>query len=75
MLTGNPVDSVDDAKEACKNLLKKGCQEVILTMGGQGLVFASSSGIEYVQAPKIENVVDTTVSNFQDFKYLLYNIN
>lgn len=54
-----------EAKRAINNILCLGCQAVIITLGEDGAIFASSKEPKpiHVRAPKVEQVVDTTVSN------------
>lgn len=46
-------------------MLCLGCQTVIITLGEDGAVFASSKEPKpiHIRAPKVEQVVDTTVSS------------
>ncbi|GLV46016.1 uncharacterized protein CBL_13419 [Carabus blaptoides fortunei] len=62
VFTGLPVDSVSEAKIAIAELLTRGCNTVILTLGAQGALLASKEQSEpvHVSAPKVTNVVDTT---------------
>lgn len=57
-LAGVTVDSVDDATAAATALLDR-CRSVIITLGGDGAVFASPTGAGHVRAPRV-TVVDTT---------------
>jgi ribokinase len=57
-LTGLTVDSVDEAAVAAQALLDR-CRSVVITLGGDGAVFASSSEAGHRPAPKV-TVVDTT---------------
>lgn len=53
-----------EAKRAICNILCLGCQTVIITLGEHGAVFASSKEPKpiHVRVPKVEEVIDTTVS-------------
>lgn len=42
-LAGIAVESEQDAQQAVEHLLSQGCQEVILTMGGKGLLYCNQS--------------------------------
>jgi len=59
------IDSIESANEVLSLLLNQGCKIVIITLGPLGAVFASKNEREpqWVQVPKIENPVDTSVSN------------
>ncbi|KAK3576330.1 hypothetical protein CHS0354_039736 [Potamilus streckersoni] len=61
ILTGLPVKSIEDAKMAANILLKRGCGKVIITLGEQGSVIATTdtSEVKHVPAQKVK-VVDTT---------------
>jgi ribokinase len=61
ILTGRPIKSVEDAKEAVVYLTKKGVQNVIITMGGNGVVYNSGKDIIHKSVPKVK-VVDTTAA-------------
>jgi len=52
-------------------LLKQGCKIVIITLGPLGAVFASKDEREpqWVKVPKIENPIDTSVSNVNKVKF------
>lgn len=58
-----------EAKRAISNFLCLGCRTVIITLGGDGAIFASNEDPKpiHVRAPKVEEVLDTTVSLFQYF--------
>lgn len=62
VFTGLPVDSICEAKIAIAELLKRGCNTVILTLGAQGALLASKKDPKpvHISAPKVNNVVDTT---------------
>lgn len=63
MIIGKEVHTVSDAKKAASALLTKGCKSVILTLGSQGAVYASSAAQQepiHVPAPKVQ-ALDTTV--------------
>lgn len=58
------IDGIESAYEVLLLLLKKGCKTIIITLGPLGAVFASKDkpAPQWVQVPKIENPIDTTVS-------------
>ncbi len=57
-LSGLPVGSADEAAAAAQALLAR-CRSVVITLGGDGAVFASAEGAGHIAAPRVE-VVDTT---------------
>jgi ribokinase len=61
MLTGLPVDSVASAEAAANALLAQGVGKVVVTLGEQGALFASSGRSEHFPAPKVK-AVDTTAA-------------
>ncbi|KAG8522501.1 Ribokinase [Galemys pyrenaicus] len=62
ILTGLPVSSPTDAGKAALTLLKRGCQVVILTLGGEGCVMLSQTDPvpKHIPTEKVK-AVDTTV--------------
>jgi ribokinase len=60
-LTGLPVDSVASADAAATVLLGAGVGKVIVTLGGQGALFASQARSEHFPAPTVKPV-DTTAA-------------
>lgn len=54
-----------EAKHAICNFLCLGCRTVIITLGKDGAIFASSSDPKpiHVKPPRVEEVLDTTVIN------------
>ncbi|XP_022088584.1 ribokinase-like [Acanthaster planci] len=60
LLTGLQVTSVEEAKDAAKILLERGCKKVIITLGGQGSLLAlPDSEPAHVPARAVK-AVDTT---------------
>jgi ribokinase len=57
-LTGLPVGSVDEASAAASALLDR-CRSVVITLGGDGAVFAAPGVSGHLPAPRV-TVVDTT---------------
>ena len=57
-LSGLPIGSVDDAEAAATALLER-TTSVVVTLGGDGVVFADASGIYFLPSHKV-TVVDTT---------------
>lgn len=64
------INSIESANQVLLLLLKQGCKTVIITLGPLGAIFASDDNPEpqWVQTPKIENPVDTSVSNFMEIR-------
>lgn len=60
-LTGMPVDTVDEAQQAARLLLKKGVKNVIATLGGRGALLVNRQG-ESLFAPPSVPVIDTTAA-------------
>ena len=60
-LSGLPVDSVASADAAATALLGAGVAKVIVTLGEQGALFATSSRSQHFPAPKVK-AVDTTAA-------------
>lgn len=58
------IDSIESAYKVLSLLLQQGCKVVIITLGQLGAIFASKDEPEpqWVQVPKIENPVDTSVN-------------
>lgn len=63
LLTGFSVSNVEEAHRAAQELLKRGCQSVIITLGSQGCVVlkAQESTSKHVPTTAV-TAVDTTVS-------------
>ena len=62
LLAGLPVNSPHAAAAAAKELLAAGCRTVIVTLGAQGLLFATQNGIErHLPAFRV-SAVDTTAA-------------
>ena len=59
VITGLPVQSVDEAKKCAAALLQQGFGKVILTLGSRGALLASDSSSELI-APFTVTPVDTT---------------
>jgi ribokinase len=66
MLSGQRVDSLEDARIVATVLLEQGISKVVLTLGSQGAILATTektkkAKIIYQSAPKV-HVVDTTAA-------------
>ncbi|MDY0393407.1 ribokinase [Virgibacillus halophilus] len=59
ILTGMPVTTKEEVREASLFLVKKGVKQVIVTMGRQGVLWASESTVGHVEAHDV-GAVDTT---------------
>lgn len=60
-LTGLVVSGVGEARTAAARLLELGAQKVIVTLGAEGALFASTAGYEHFPAPIVEPL-DTTAA-------------
>jgi ribokinase len=61
IITGISVNSIDDAKRAVEFLNNKGIPQVIITLGGNGVVYNNDKAILHKAVPKV-TVVDTTAA-------------
>ncbi|MEA5069855.1 MAG: ribokinase [Christensenellaceae bacterium] len=61
LLTGMPVDTVEQAAEAAAQLIRKGAKAVINKRGGQGALLVTAAGYHLFPGFKV-NVVDTTAA-------------
>lgn len=61
IITDIPIKSVGDAKNAVAYLMNKGVENVIVTMGGNGVVYNSGKEIIHKAVPNVK-VVDTTAA-------------
>ena len=60
-MTGIKVETVEDAREACRALCDKGVENVIITMGSQGAVIGNRE--KFVQVPCVKTTaVDPTAA-------------
>lgn len=64
LLTGCAVTNVEEAREAARELLKRGCKAAVVTLGPQGCVVLRAQGSTPKHVPPAATVtaVDTTVS-------------
>jgi ribokinase len=60
ILTGKPVSTIDEIKQASKVLLDKGLNNLIVTLGSQGSIWFSKDGIEKMIAPLKVDAVDSS---------------
>lgn len=61
LLTDQPVHDIASAEGAAKQLLERGAQNVIVTLGANGALIVSSKQVTHVNTYKVE-VVDTTAA-------------
>jgi len=59
LITGRPVKTLEDAAACAADLLQKGFQRVVITLGARGSLFASQAGHIHVE-PFTVTPVDTT---------------
>ena len=59
LITGRPVKTLEDAAACAADLLQKGFQRVVITLGARGSLFASQAGHIHVE-PFPVTAVDTT---------------
>lgn len=61
LLTGMPVNNIEEAKIALRYLIGKGIEQVIITMGSAGIVYNDGKEILHKPAHKV-TAVDTTAA-------------
>lgn len=61
LLTGLPVDTLEQAEAAARQLVAAGARQVLLTLGGQGLLQVSADGCQHHPATSVK-AVDTTAA-------------
>lgn len=61
IITGLKVKSVEDAKKVLSFLMKKGNPQIVITMGGKGVVYNSGNEIVHKPVPEVK-VIDTTAA-------------
>jgi ribokinase len=59
ILSGTSITDLSSARKAIKEILKKGAENVVLTMGKEGALVGKKGEIVHVKSPKV-NPVDTT---------------
>ncbi|MCG7308713.1 ribokinase [Brachybacterium sp. ACRRE] len=59
LLTGMPVDGIEDIQRAAEVLLAAGIRNVIVTLGARGALWIHEGGRELIDAPAVQ-AVDTT---------------
>ena len=61
VITGHPVSSLDEIKEAAQMLLDRGVKHVVATLGDKGALLADASGMKVIEGYKVE-AVDTVAA-------------
>jgi ribokinase len=61
IITGIPINSIDDANNAAVYLFQKGVNQVVITLGEKGVVYNSGSEPIHKAVPKVK-VLDTTAA-------------
>lgn len=59
ILTGLPMETLEDVEEAAKSLLVRGLKNIIVTLGGRGALWMTQKEKQYI-APYKVTAVDTT---------------
>lgn len=54
------IEQSEEFEEAIEELLKKGAENVVLTIGNKGVYIGNSSGIKHLEAIKVNEVNDVT---------------
>ncbi|MFV2091585.1 MAG: ribokinase [Hyphomicrobiales bacterium] len=60
LLTGQPVATIDEARAAAIEFRQRGVGVAIITLGGEGVVYADAQGTIHIPAFDAAPVVDTT---------------
>lgn len=61
VLTGHPVDTLDQIKEAAQMLLDRGVKHVVATLGDKGALLADASGMKVIDGYKV-HAIDTVAA-------------
>lgn len=61
LLSGMPVNTPEDAQKAAKQILSKGVNNVIITLGARGALVCEQGNCSLIEPPKVEPV-DTTAA-------------
>ncbi|EMI16752.1 Ribokinase, bacterial [Rhodopirellula maiorica SM1] len=60
-ITGRPVETIEDANNAAQELHRRGCKNVVITLGDRGSVLYTNNTLHHFTAHKI-TAVDTTAA-------------
>lgn len=60
ILTGLPVQTVEDGEKAARRLIERGAGAVILTLGDKGSLYVSENRVHHVPVKKPVAAIDTT---------------
>lgn len=68
---GKTIETVDDAAQIARDLFSRGIENVMISLGGQGAVLATSTGTFYAKAPEVEvlstvGAGDSSIAGFID---------
>ncbi len=59
LLTGQPVETLEDAERAARQLLARGSQAIILTLGARGALVVDRTSAEHIPAVQVDAVDPT----------------
>jgi pseudouridine kinase len=59
VLTGMKIETISDCKRACERIMQKGVQQVVVSLGAQGIFWANEAENGHILPEKVE-VVDVT---------------
>ncbi len=57
---GAPCQTAEQLASACAQVQAQGAQQLIVTLGEQGVCYTGASGLEFLAAPKIDHIHDVT---------------
>jgi pseudouridine kinase len=72
-LSGRSIDSIDDCEEACRVIRERGVKRVVVTLGAEGILCSTETGVEHLPPYRTE-VVDVTGAGDAFTSGLLYGI-
>jgi ribokinase len=61
LLTGKPVNNLGSIEEACRSLVARGAQNIIVTLGANGALIVNKNRAKHIPAYEVK-VVDTTAA-------------
>jgi ribokinase len=59
LITGRPVDTLDQAADAAQELLRRGPRSVVVTLGADGCLVADGDAVEHIEGVAVD-AVDST---------------